>query len=383
MSSKKEVQKERFKKMMEQAESGEIMDLDGLGGSEGRTLVGVGVGVGVGEEEKRERWRKRQEEKRKRDAEQKEKEFEEKMKEWDARDRVQEEKNRKEFEERKKRVSTEIRYEGVVYKNFEEFEKRGSGEEFEKEVEEVCGVGGEGKEEESKPAALSGSDVLNKEEVSSAFDQMMLEGERECAQDVAGCVYELEPEPEVPLVPVKNTQPKRTKVEYADNLRGRFIKALEWVPERCVVSSVFSKVRRQLWCVKGLVLLRDVGICRICGEKVRGNTWKIGKVFSEEAWDERNCFLMCGQCALCRGSKEFGLTDKVEKMQRIKLFVLKRRRKGVQGVKELSTYGLSVLYSLQQGGSGEIRRWLSMKSVNSLVGIKNLPHMVEDKDGQE
>ena len=144
---------------------------------------------------------------------------------------------------------------------------------------------------------------------------------------------------------VRKKGKRRSSEEVSRDLIGRFVVDLSWVPCRSTVDRVFSKELNQLWCVKSLVVLRDKGVCRICGDRVRGNTWKVVKLIDEDRWGTENCYLMCSQCAMCKGSKYFEGSG-VKKMKSVKRFVLKRRRKGYGGCKRLSMYGLSVLKAL-------------------------------------
>jgi len=164
---------------------------------------------------------------------------------------------------------------------------------------------------------------------------------------------------------------KRSSEELFNNLKGRFVNDLEWIPESSVLSNFMKKHKREIWCVKGLVLLRDVGLCRVCGDRVRGQTWKVVKVDKDRAWEESNCLLVCGQCAQCMISREFFGTM-LEKVRQLRLFILNRRQKGTGGVKELSQYGYSVLVvlrSLKKGNSVEGVR----ANKNTLKGLKNMP----------
>ena len=168
------------------------------------------------------------------------------------------------------------------------------------------------------------------------------------------------------ILSVQATQCK--PVEVSRDLIGRFVVDLSWVPCRSTVDNVFSKELRYLWCVKSLVILRDKGVCRVCGDKVRGNTWKVLKLVEEDGWKTTNCFLVCSQCALCRGSKFFD-GEGVVKMKALKRFILRRRRSGYGGSKKLSMYGMSVLKALSEEKEviGGVR--VSRKVVEKLVNM--------------
>jgi len=152
---------------------------------------------------------------------------------------------------------------------------------------------------------------------------------------------------------------RRSAEEVVSNLVGGFKKNLEWVPKESFLSRGLRKNRLgDLWVVKGLVLIRDDGLCRLCGERVRGNTWKVQKWDKELRWQEDNCFLVCKNCSLCITGKEFGGHDDVERFQKMREFVLSRRRKGVRGSQPLGDFGLKVLSALRTklGGKKEVRK---------------------------
>ena len=117
MASRKERQKERFERMMKQAESGEIMDLDGLGGGDGVMSREEADSKEVkGGREKYKKMKKEGE-----GSEKKRLEVEKRMREFEERSRVEDERSRVEAEERKKGISKRVVYKGVVYKDFEAF----------------------------------------------------------------------------------------------------------------------------------------------------------------------------------------------------------------------------------------------------------------------
>jgi hypothetical protein len=167
----------------------------------------------------------------------------------------------------------------------------------------------------------------------------------------------------------KERKKRRSSEEVSRDLIGRFVVDLNWVPCRSTVDNVFSKELKHLWCVKSLVMLREKGVCRICGDRVRGNTWKVVKLMEEERWSTDNCYLVCSQCAMCKGSRYFEGSG-VGKMKEVKTFVLKRRRKGYGGSGRLSMYGRSVLKALLEEkevrvgrvheGSGIVKQLVNM-----------------------
>jgi len=161
-----------------------------------------------------------------------------------------------------------------------------------------------------------------------------------------------------------NPKQRRDSEELVKNLLGGFRQELDWVPCKTVLSDLVKKgSSKKLWIVKGLVLIRDDGLCRVCGERVRGQTWKVVKEDKEGRWEEENCFLLCKNCSLCHIYKEFAGSSRVEKFQKMKLFILKRRRKGVRDCDSLGDYGLKVLRALSHGSVDEFKVKSSMNQI--------------------
>jgi hypothetical protein len=102
----------------------------------------------------------------------------------------------------------------------------------------------------------------------------------------------------------------------------------------------------KLWVVKALVLLRDDGLCRVCGERVKGQTWKVLREDKEVRMKESNCFLVCKDCALCHLTKDVGGRNRLERFKNMKLMVLKRRMKGVRDCGELKEFGMTSMVLL-------------------------------------
>jgi len=142
--------------------------------------------------------------------------------------------------------------------------------------------------------------------------------------------------------------------EFVAELKDRLTGDLNWVPKESVLTTICSKHNRELWCVKGMVLIRDKGVCRVCGDRVRGNTWVLQKVEKAGPWSEDNSFLMCGQCAKCRYIREM-LGSKVERMKKIKLYTLNRRYKGYRATSKLSDKAREVMLKLKR--ENELGLW--------------------------
>lgn len=191
----------------------------------------------------------------------------------------------------------------------------------------------------------------DKEEKISEFDKIMLMSAQEYAQEDILSGYESGLKMGF-LSSEENEENDKDSnreewLEYTNELKDRFMGDINWIPKVSPLSTICSKHKRELWCVKGMILIRDKGICRICGDRVRGNTWMVQKLDKEGPWAEDNCYLICGQCAICRSGREY-LGSKQERMKKIKLFILKRRYKGYGGSKELNSRARSVLFRLKK-----------------------------------
>lgn len=201
--------------------------------------------------------------------------------------------------------------------------------------------------EETEVAAL---EVKNKETLAQQWDMLEQEESPDHQKHVSidfnnpGEEYALEDEP---------VRVRRNIQDIGQEVHRDFIQELGWVPCTSKIGrEVPKKHRRKKWCSSALILLRDEGMCRLCGEGVRGNTWSIKKLDRELGWEEENCYLMCSQCGLVFVNREFAGSAK-EQMQQIRLMVLNKRRKGAKGSKPLSEFAFYVLKKLR--GAEDIR----------------------------
>jgi hypothetical protein len=205
-------------------------------------------------------------------------------------------------------------------------------EEVEKETKELE------KQRKEREALKSSVDV-------SEFDDIFSGdlGSRKCGQKFLNS-WDVEQEDEYREFEGLTKESARVKSykEDAENFARGYV---NWLPKRGTLSDMFFKHQRKLWCVKGVVLLRDEGRCRVCGEGVRGNTWTIAKLNNDSAYEEGNCFLLCGNCNKVWNRKFFS-GSLLQRMQKIKLFILKRRHKGVGGSKKLNGEGYERMVEL-------------------------------------
>ncbi|MCP4565945.1 MAG: hypothetical protein GY841_00020 [FCB group bacterium] len=163
---------------------------------------------------------------------------------------------------------------------------------------------------------------------------------------------------------LKSTQEK-DKIK--NDFKTLFESNYKWVPKESLLSYNISEDRRyRIWVVKSLVMIRDDGRCRICGERVRGNTWKVVKEVKRIRTEESNCFLICKDCGLCHSFKEFSENNRVRKFQRMKLMVLKRRLKGVKNCGKLKETGLITLVKLEREFS-ESKGYIDPRLVRSEI----------------
>ena len=134
-----------------------------------------------------------------------------------------------------------------------------------------------------------------------------------------------------------------------EDFKSRFDKNYEWLPHYSLYAQNLSRARRgKTWVVKALILIRDDGRCRICGERVRGNTWKMLKEDKRGGVEENNCFLACKECGMCHEYRQTVGHDRLGLFKAMKLFVLKRRNKGVKGCKPLNEEGGTTLAMLRR-----------------------------------
>jgi hypothetical protein len=137
-----------------------------------------------------------------------------------------------------------------------------------------------------------------------------------------------------------------------DNFNTKQERSMKWLPKESLISYNIAKERRaRWWIVKALVLIRDDGRCRVCGELVKGQTWKVLKEDKELGMEESNCFLVCKDCALCHMYKEMSGSGRLERFKNMKLFVLKRRMKGVKKCGKLLEFGMTSLVLLARDKS--------------------------------
>jgi len=163
------------------------------------------------------------------------------------------------------------------------------------------------------------------------------------------CRYAGKSDKEIVKELIKPIGIKRSSEEVVSTFKSRFDKNFEWVPHESLFALNLPEHRRsRVWIIKGLVLIRDDGRCRICGERVRGNTWKVLLESKELGWSEDNCFLVCGDCALCHMYKESGQTDRLKRFKGMKVFVLNRRLKRVGRCGKLREAGMTALVLLQR-----------------------------------
>lgn len=113
-----------------------------------------------------------------------------------------------------------------------------------------------------------------------------------------------------------------------------------------------TTLRKPRWAVFGCVLLRDQGICQVCGERLR-REFKVVQIIppsSGKGFTEDNCISVCEECVICwkpaykiniynEGSNKYG------KLKH-RLSILTRRLKGYHGCRTLSETGLVVRRSL-------------------------------------
>jgi hypothetical protein len=166
---------------------------------------------------------------------------------------------------------------------------------------------------------------------------------------------------------MKSSGREKSKPEIVSSFKTRFDKNWDWVPHKSLFSENISKSRRsKVWIVKGLLLIRDDGRCRVCGERVRGNTWKVLKEDKRKGWSEDNCYVVCKECGLCHVNKLYGGVDRLGRFKAMKLFVLKRRNRGVKECGSLGEFGGSVLMALRReeyGASGNVDSSIMQKEV--------------------
>ena len=110
------------------------------------------------------------------------------------------------------------------------------------------------------------------------------------------------------------------------------------------------------WAVVACVLLRDQGLCRLCGDKVYTKRrvsyevvqlvhWRNGGQFSEP-----NCVLICGECAkVWNPDKSFFLGAQFEEeFRQLCFYIAKRRGQHVKGAKGLSSDAEYRMYEMRR-----------------------------------
>lgn len=109
-----------------------------------------------------------------------------------------------------------------------------------------------------------------------------------------------------------------------------------------------TTTKKPRWAVTGCVLLRDQGICQICGDYV-GYKFEVVQVTPNKVggcFNEPNCLTLCGECSTCwrtsytpkflkGGMTELGIVKQ-------KLSVLRRRTEEFHGCKTLGPRGVLI-----------------------------------------
>ena len=102
--------------------------------------------------------------------------------------------------------------------------------------------------------------------------------------------------------------------------------------------------KKPRWAVRALVLLRDQGVCKVCGEEYggRGIVVKMKPSISGGAYVEGNCMSICTHCEkVWSRNKNFYLTayPEIDKLTQV-MWVLKRRAVGKKDVMPLGEVGM-------------------------------------------
>jgi len=193
-------------------------------------------------------------------------------------------------------------------------------------------------------------------------------------------------------MPVKDKRLNLTRTRKKDKLRndrsGLFGSTpIEFAVDSEVAKLVFTSrsLGKTRWGVTGCVLLRDQGVCQVCGDSVVGE-FKVVQIIPNSSgygFTEPNCITVCEQCSTCwklaydvsfydEGRNEYGRVKH-------KLSILTRRLKGYHGCKTLNDIGLAVRKSLLVQ-KDKIESELEDARIKLIKEVKNYQEPEDDEE---
>ena len=140
-----------------------------------------------------------------------------------------------------------------------------------------------------------------------------------------------------------------------------------------------GEVTKPRWAVEACVLLRDQGVCRVCGCVVKSG-WVVGQLVPRNSgglFSETNCMLMCRDCGECwHRYKNFDTGDGVEWLWlRVRESVLKRRLRCFRDCKGLGSEQIDMYREVRDrcrefARSKETELKVVQKRIGGQVGTK-------------
>jgi len=186
-----------------------------------------------------------------------------------------------------------------------------------------------------------------KESVQEQFSQMFGQVERVQEEEVKTLNWDIDGRKSVSeKVRLDKVRKKDKKVSLMSQLFG-FVGFGEYAVDKETARRLFETRLQQkpVWAVMALVVLRDSGMCRVCGEavstKARMKKWQVRQlVLSRDGgkYSEGNCILVCEECdKVWNPNKEFFLGGSMQsEFRKLCFYVIRRRQEGRNGALPLS-----------------------------------------------